>query len=373
MQKNSIALMVMGICLIFFILGCEQEPTQPSPSPGLDSAKDIPRPAGKSETGAALRFYNWEDYTGEHTIEKFTEFTGIGVHLETFDDDEVVLGALQSGAIKVDLIVVSESMAREMHKAKLIQAVDYAVIANSKHIKPEYIPEADNSGNRFWVPYLWGYTGMAVNTKYIKDTYHSWSLLWDPKYENKLAMLNNTFETSAAAAKKLGYQVNPTLEQLEEVEAELLAQKELLVGYLSVGEIMDGLRDESIWAAQIYNGDGMVLADENEDIEFVNVREGMALWIDVFVIPRDAPHPELAHAFIDFLHTPKILADIAAEFWYASTNETAEQYMPAEVLQAEEVYPSEKILEKSEFFGDMGSPESVRKRLQIWSMLMRKQ
>lgn len=356
------------VCFSVVHYGCDQEK-----KPGSDiqqEKKDLSGQTQSSEDGDVLRFYNWEDYTGTGTIEKFKEQNGIDVHLETFADDEAILGALQSGAVEADLIVVSQSLALEMLKAKLLQPIDYTKIPNSTYLKTEFIPQPDNNGQRYWVPYLWGTTGIVVNTKFITDDYRTWAVLWEPRYKGKVAMLNNGFEVTAAAAKKMGYSVNPTVRQLDEVSTALFAQKELVAGYFSSVKIIELMRNESIWAAQIYNGDGLSIADESEDIQFVNPREGMALWIDVLIIPRNADNPQLAHAFIDFIHTPEILGAIASEYWFASTNSGAEQYMSPEVLEADEVYPPEGILEKSELFNEMGGGESVRRRVQIWSKLM---
>ena len=364
MSMRGFAILTLLFCCCLLSIGCEREQVT-----SADNRSDTSQTKETIGPDEPLRFYNWEDYIGSETIEKFTQTTGIALHLQTFEDDEAIIGALQSGAISADVIVVSRSLAMEMSRAKLLQAIDYRKIPNSIHFKEQFTPEMDQQGNRYWVPYLWGTTGIVVNTDHVVGDYESWAVLWEPQYKGRIAMLNNAFEVTAAAAKLLGYPINPTEQQLDTVAQVLTEQKELLAGYLSPTAIMDKMRDGTLWAAQIYNGDGLVVADEFENVRFVAPREGTALWVDVFVIPRNAANPEKAHAFINFIHTPQIMGSIATEFWYASTNSAAEQYMSAEVLQAEEVYPPEEILEKSEFFQQMGSDDSVRRRVQIWSML----
>lgn len=362
---NSWMKLGLRICCAALIVfsGCEQQPEK--------EAVQTDQHNGSAQTKETrIIFYNWDEYIGEKTLDNFVQATGISVELKTYDDEEFILGALQSGAISADIVVVSQSLAQEMGKAKLLQSIDYQKLPNTSYLKTEYVPALDKDGQRFWVPYLWGITGLVINSKYVTGDINSWSVLFDNRYAGKVGMLNNVFEVVAAASKMLGYGVNPTSVELDDIGRLLMAQKKLVHGYYGPGVIMEMMKDERLWLAQLYNGDGLVLADETDDIQFVTPQEGTAIWVDVFVIPQGAKNIDQALQFINYIHTPQVLGKIASELWFASTNIAAEQYMEPHVLQADEVYPSPQILAKSEFFNDMGMADSVRKRMQIWSDLM---
>ena len=320
-----------------------------------------------------LVLYNWEDYIGSRTLSSFEEQTGIKVQLFTYEDDEEVISGIQSGSINPDLVILSESLAREMQTARLLKVINSAEVPNLVHINGEKFKITFDSGHDYHdhiVPYFVGTTGLAVNTRFIPDGYRSWNILWDKRLKGKIAMLNNPFEVAGAASKLLGFPLNPLPEQLPFVRDKLLEQKPLLAGYYDAVTLSSMLVEEEIWAAQIYSGDGLIASELNEDIAFVIPEEGCAIWMDVFIIPQGAENVAQAHKFINYVHEPAVNAEIASELWVKTLNSAAEKYIDPEVIDSPKVNPPDEIIALCEFFGDMGAAESVRGRLQIWSELL---
>ncbi|MBW2646069.1 MAG: spermidine/putrescine ABC transporter substrate-binding protein [Deltaproteobacteria bacterium] len=350
--------------LIFFvstllIVGCSQEP---------DKAETQQTPVVKKMKGRTLNLYNWEEYIGSKTLENFEKETGIHVNEITFEDEEDMLGAVQSDLAAFDLVVSSDDLVREMRVAKILARLDYSKIPNFKHIAKKYRNMPCDPEQKYTVPYLTGTTGMAINKKYIKDDADSWKVLFDKRYKGKLAMLNNSFEVVAAASKSLGYSINITSpEKMDIVRKLLLEQKPLLQGYCDTETLKDLLVHEKVWAVQIYSGEGLVAADENENLEYVIPKEGAPVWVDFFVMPRDAKHKEEAHMFLNYVLRPEVNASIASELWYATPNEAAEPLMDPEVLNSKSVYPPAEVMERCEFFEDTG--KATRFIAPIWSDL----
>jgi len=219
------------------------------------------------------------------------------------------------------------------------------------------------------IPYMWGTTGIAVNRKYIKETEDSWSILWNPKYKGKIAMLDNSWEVIGAALKYLGYSGNSTnLEELEEARELLLEQKPILRGYEDCVSTRDELIEENLWAVHQYSGEGAFAADENENVEYIIPEEGGFLWIDNVMIPKDSPHKYTAEVFINFILRPQISADIANYLWYANTNEAAAEFTDQEILDAPSIYPSEEVLSRCELFVDIGGAAEAKYN-EIWAEL----
>jgi spermidine/putrescine transport system substrate-binding protein len=323
-----------------------------------------------TEDAAALQFFNWEDYIGEHTIEDFTKATGIPVSLTTFADSEELLGIIQSDFSRVDLAIVSGDTAREMVDAKLLAKVDYSKIPNFKYIDATYRHPPYDPGQQYTVPYLMGTTGFMINTKLILHYTKSWNMLWDERYKGKIGMLNNGWEVIAAALKKLGYSINTrNLGQIREAEQILLEQKPLVAGYLSPTKLIDMMVSEELWLAQSYSGDAMVAAGRNKDLVFVNPVEGGARWIDVFVISRMGKHRDEAHEFINYILTPKVMGRIASEMWYATPNGAATRFMSSDVLESDSIYPLPETLKKFEFFRENSDPQANRYEIRIWAEL----
>ncbi|SDB03107.1 spermidine/putrescine transport system substrate-binding protein [Desulfonatronum thiosulfatophilum] len=317
-----------------------------------------------------LVLYNWEEYMGEETLWKFEQATGIEVEERTYEDEEEVLGALQSGSLNADLIILSSSTAREMAGARLLSPLDMDLLPNLRHLDPQALVQDKPMNQRYHVPYLMGYTGVAVDTRHYHEPPDSWRVLWDSRLKGKMAMLNNPFEVIGAASMMLGYPLNPEMEHMEAIREALLEQKPLLVDYLHDTAIMHQLGSGDLWAAQSYSSDALRAMEENPYLQFGFPEEGCTAWVDVFVLPLMSRNPEAAHAFIDFVHTPEIMAEIASELWSATPNLAAREFMDPEVLNSPVVHPPANIMDKCYYFGNLGDPETVGLRMKLWAELL---
>jgi len=276
--------------------------------------------------------------------------------------------AVQSNPGKWDVTVASDGVVRDMIGMKLLAPLDLENIPNLKNVGEDYLNPVYDPGNAYSVPYMWGTTGIAVNRKYVKETEDSWSILWNPKYKGKIAMLDNAYEVIGAALKYLGYPGNSTnLEELEEARKLLLEQKPILRGYEDCVTTRDDQIEEKLWAVHQYSGEGAFVADENEDVEYIIPKEGGFLWVDNLMIPKDSPHKYTAEVFINFILRPQVSAKIANYLWYANTNEAAAEFTDQEILDAPSIYPSEEVLARCELFVDLGPTEA--KYNEIWAEL----
>ncbi len=333
--------------------------------------------AEKNKPSKSLNVYNWEDYFGTTTLEDFEKKFGVKVHLETFEDEEEMISELQSHPEKHDVVITSDDTVRELIEMRLLAEIDLDNTANIKNIDNKFKNPLYDPGNRHSVPYLWGTTGIAVNRTFIKEQVDSWSVLWNPKYKGKIAMLNNPDEVVGAVLKYLGYPLNTTdPSKLEAGRQKLLEQKPLLAGYLDPIEIRDKLVSNKLWAAQIYSGEGMFSVDKNEAVEYFFPKEGAAIWVDCLCIPRDAKHKYTAELFINYILDPEVSAKIVNHLWYANCNIAARPFTEKEILESPSLYPSEEVLKKCEFFKPVGTEKEVRRAEEItnkiWSELQLK-
>jgi spermidine/putrescine transport system substrate-binding protein len=335
----------------------------------MPKVTEIPAKTLENKT---LVLYNWEEYIGSKTLENFEKETGIHVQELFYQDEEEMLGAVQSDLKAYDLVVASGDLVREMKEAKILAQLDFSKIPNFKYISKQYINGSYDPEQKYSIPYLWGTTGMVVNTKYIKKDTDSWQVLFNKRYKGKIAMLNDPFDVMAAASKLLGYSINDTSnEHFTKMKPMLHEQKPLLQGYLDVITIRNLLIEEKLWAAQIYSGEGLVAVDENENLAYVIPKEGAPIWVDHFAVPRHAQHKEAAHIFLNYILRPEVNAAIASELWYATPNEAATPHMDPEVTQSASVYPTSDIRARCEFYKNLG--EATPTFTRIWSDLLAKQ
>jgi spermidine/putrescine transport system permease protein len=187
--------------------------------------------------------------------------------------------------------------------------------------------------------------------------------------QGRIGMLNNPFEVAAVAGKLLGYGVNPRSEQMPMVREKLIGQKTLLAGYFGPIEAVDKTVSGELVIAQAYSGDAMLGLRKNRDLRYIVPVEGCVSWMDSFAVPKGSPNQEEAHLFIDYIQRPEIIAGISSKLWYATPNLAARQLVDPQVLRSEAVYPPGDVLNRCEFFRDMGDGESVRRRLELWAEL----
>jgi spermidine/putrescine-binding protein len=302
-------------------------------------------------------------------LKNFKKETGIRVTEIYFDDEEEMLGSVQSDLAAYDLVVTSDDTIREMREAKMLSQLDMTQIPNIKNVDEKYLNTAWDPEQIYSIPYMWGTTGMVVNKKYIKEDWDSWSVLFDQRYKGKIAMLNNPFEVTAAVCKMLGLSINTTdPNDFEQVRDILIKQKPIIRGYSDALTNQELIIDGELWAAQIYSGEGLVAVDENDDLVYVIPREGASVWVDCFVMPRDAQHKEEAHIFLNYILRPAVNASIASEIWYATTNREAIPLMDPEVVKSLSVYPPDEVIARTDFFIDIGEASNMYNKL--WAELM---
>ena len=333
---------------------------------GCDSPKPEPQ-----RSNATLIMWNWPNYMTSDALDGFERETGIKVEQRIFGDEEVLLGAMQGTDFQADFFIVSESMARELIQARVVDALDPALIPNLRHIEKASLAQSYHEGRLYGAPYLSGTTGVAVNVKHVPEGADSWTILWDESLSGRIAMLGNNFEVVAAASMKLGYGIVPaTEEQFAAVEAELMRQRPLLKGYLDIDELAEGLADGEIWAAQIYSGDALGAMEKNPDLRYFVPREGATRWTDMIMLHRASRHPKEVHAFIDYLHRPEVMARLSEELYCATTNFEARALVSKEILADHGVYPPSEVLARCSFMpATPPSDTSARRTSELWNAL----
>jgi spermidine/putrescine transport system permease protein len=363
-QKSFFVGTVLTIVLGSILAGCSssqqtassQEKTVNQATSGLEEKLD-----------SELNVFNWSNYLPQSVIDKFEKKYGVRVNYNTYASNEEMLAKIGLRSTGFDIAVASDYMVDIMRKQKLIQEIDMTKIPNFKNIGDEYKNLSFDPGNKYTVPYMWGDAMIAVNTDKVKDPIKGYKDLWNPKLKNSLVVLDDQRALIGAALKTLGHSMNETdpkvLEQAKVELKKLLpnikafdsdSPKTLLIN----GEASVGL----IWGAE-----ASLAKKENPKIQFVLPEEGMYLWQDNFVIPKDAPHKKTAEAFINFILDVENSAEISKTLPYANPNMEARKLLDKSALEDISVYPPKEDLAKGEHLQDLGETTKIYDR--IWSEL----
>ncbi len=311
-----------------------------------------------------LNIYNWSDYIAEDTIEKFEQETGIKVNYDVFDSNEILEAKLLTGGSGYDIVVPSASFLERQIKAGLFQKLDKSKLPNLKNLDQEImkVVQGADPDNQYAIVYMWGTTGFGYNVNMIKERMEgapvdSWDMIFDPEIVSKFAdcgviLLDTADEVIPAALKYLG------LDPLSEDENDLKAAQQLLdnirpyIRSFNNSQYISDLANGDICLAHGYSGDILQArdrADEAErgvEINYTIPKEGAVIWFDMMAIPVDAPHPDNAHKFINFIMQPQIAADISNYVWYANANKASYDLIDEEIVNDEGIYPSEEVKSK---------------------------
>jgi spermidine/putrescine transport system substrate-binding protein len=317
------------------------------------------------QLSSELNIYNWEDYFGENTLEDFEKEFGVKVNLVTFEDEYEILHG-ETNLSEYDLIIISDDLTKDMIELDLLAKIKKGNIPNLKYIDEKCVRE---DSEKYVVPYFFGTTGLAFNTKYLPEDTNSWDVLWNAKYSGKIGILNNPSEAIGMAAKYVGLPLIPQTEfQLKKVEQFLLSQRLLFDNYKSETTILNELISEELWAAHIYDSVAKLAMEENENIKYVIPKEGGAQWVDNFVIVKDAKNKYTAETFINYILDYEVNKDITE---YQIAYSCNEEVMGSIDLESLEEIP-ESSLKFLEYFSDYDETEEVKVlKEELWRGLIR--
>lgn len=248
--------------------------------------------------------YNWGEYIDPDTLDMFEKETGIQVIYDEFDTNETMYPKVEAGASNYDVVCPSDYMIQKMIDNDLLQELNWDNIPNARaNIGAQYYEqsEAFDPGNRYAVPYCWGTVGILYNKTMVDEPVTSWSILWNEKYADSILMQDSVRDLFMVGLKSLGYSMNSTDEkELNEAKELLIQQKPLVQAYV-IDQVRDKMIGNEAALGVIYSGEAIFTQRENPDLEYVIPKEGTNVWIDSWVIPKNAENVENAEKFIDFM------------------------------------------------------------------------
>ena len=333
-----------------------------------------------------VNVYNWSDYIDDTVLEDFTKETGIKVVYDVYDNNDIVETKLLAGNSGYDIVVPTDSnMAREI-KAGTLQKLDKSKIPNLSHMWPLIMKrlEAYDPGNEYAVDYMWGTTGLGYNEEKVNERIpdaptNSWALLFDPQYASKLAdcgihVLDAPEDVLQSALAYLG--LPPDSKDPADIEkaGELLQKVRPYIQKFHSSEYINALANGDICLALGYSGDifqasdRAAEADNGVTVDYIIPKEGALMWFDSMVIPKDAPHPDAAHQFINFMMRPEIAARNSNYVFYANGNIDSQDLLSEDVAGDPAIYPDQETLDRL-FTSTTYDPKIQRIVTRLWTSL----
>ena len=372
-------------CMLLSACGSGDEPTTstasaPAPTPATASA---PAPGGEDKV---LNIYNWSDYIAEDTIANFEKETGIKVRYDVFDSNEVLEAKLLAGNTGYDIVVPSAHFVARQIQAGLFQPLDKTKLPNYQNLDPDAMKvlAGYDPGNEHIIPWMWGTTGIGYNVAKIKERMpdapvDSWKMLFDPTIVSKfkdcgVVLLDASSEVFPSALRYLGLPTDSqSADDLAKVE-ELVMKVRPSIKYFHSSQYVNDLANGEICLVLGWSGDVFIARDRaaeaqnGNEIAYSVPREGALMWFDTMAIPKDAPHADNAHKFIDYILRPEVVAAITNYVNYPNANAASLPFVKDEIKNDESVYPNPET-RKNLFPNVVNTPEYDRLATRTWTRI----
>ncbi|MEO8492925.1 polyamine ABC transporter substrate-binding protein [Pseudomonas sp.] len=317
------------------------------------------------QAAPTVHIYNWSDYIGPETLANFEKATGIKPVYDVFDSNETLEGKLLAGRTGYDVVVPSNHFLGKQIKAGAFQKLDKSLLTNYSNLDPALLKrlEKNDPGNQYSVPYLWGTNGIGYNVDKVKevlgiDHIDSWAVLFEPENMKKLATCGVSFMDSAdemlpAVLNYMGLNPNSTNPDDYKKAEEKLLKVRPYVTYFHSSKYISDLANGNICVAAGFSGDVFQAkaraaeAGKGVNIAYAIPKEGGNLWFDVLAIPADATNVKEAHAYINYLLQPEVIAQVSDYVGYANPNPGADKLMEQSIRTNAAVYPPQAVLDRT--------------------------
>lgn len=311
-----------------------------------------------------LHVYTWADYVSPEVVAKFEKAEGCKVVIDTFDSNETMFAKIKAGAKGYDLIFPTSYMIQVMEQEGLLMDLDHGKLTNLKNIDAGILAKVHDRTMKRSVPYTLGYAVIAYRIDKVKDPAASWAMFDRADLNKRITLLDDMRETIGAALKSLGYSIN-TVD-----DAQLAAAKEVLLRWKKHAAKFDNegykasLDSGEFRAVHGYSGDLFQVAQENKKVGILIPKEGVTASCDEMVIPKTAPHADLALKLINFLLDPAIAAENMESIGYLCPNTEGLKKVKGAFLKNPAVTIPDDLKAKCEVIQDLGP--DLAKYTKIW-------
>ena len=380
-------LLVSALTTLFFFF-CGGSNNQAAENKDAGNAAASGAQASALPATDKLNVYIWSDYVDPATLDAFKQENKIDVRYDNYDSNETLEAKVLTGKSGYDLVGPSIANVARQIKAGAYQPVDKNLIPNYKDIDPELLKLMDqvDPGNKYAVPYFWGINTIGINKEQVlkalgtdKLPDNAWDLVFNPEYTSKLKSCGISFfdsptEQYPLVLKYMGK--DPNSDKTEDLQAANDTLKKVrgdVKRFSSSGYIDDMARGD-LCIAIGYGGDLNIAkkraaeAKNGVNLEVLTPKTGVGIWIDSFMIPKDAANVANAHKYINYTLDAKVAAKNGDFVTYAPASKPARDLMDKTYSQDLSIFPSDEVKANS-FVVLPKPPEAIKLQTRLWQQL----
>lgn len=344
-------------------------------------------PAAAGPEPKVLNLYIWNDYLAPDTVSNFEKETGIRVSVSNYGSNEELDSKLAPGRSGYDVVVPSASFYERQIRAGYYRKLDKALLPNLKNMDPDLQRRlaTHDPGNEHAVLHMWGTTGIGYNVRKVAEIdphapTDSFRMVFDPAVARNfqkcgIAVLDSASEMFKMVLSYMGKDANAQNPDDLRAAADLMTKFRPYLRYVDTQRMVSDLANGEICVAIGYSGDilqARTRARENQtgqQIAYSIPKEGSIIWLDSYLIPKDAPHPLNAHLFINYMLRPEVIAAVSNTTSYANGNLAAAAYVRPEVLHDPNIYPPPEV--RARLVQDLAdSQQTTRLITRLWTRFM---
>ena len=343
------------------------------------AAAESSAPAASSDGGASaapsyeiekqLYMYNWSDYVSPTNIDKFKAQFGVEkFQYDTFANNEELLAKFQAGASGYDIAAPTAEYTPALVDGGYIQKIDWSRVPNAQYIDAAFKGLNWDPKDEYQLPKDFGTTGILYRSKLVSEPVESWQNLYDltvGKYSGKTVFVDSMGDVFIMPLKMIGASLNSTDSgELEQARTILLDLAPHILA-LDSDTYQDKLASEEAALCLGWTGPIVALRADpaTADIKYVVPSEGSLFWLDTWVLVTNAPNPNAAYAFLNFIQDPEVQAEETNYNGYGSPNDEAKKYIDPAVLADPAIFPPDDVMSKLEGAIDLSSDQH---RIDIW-------
>jgi len=324
-----------------------------------------------------LNIYNWADYIGENTIANFEKEYNVKVRYDTYDGDETLEAKLVIGNTGYDIVFPSAAFFARQIKSGIYMKLDRSKLTNWSNLDQWVLQQeaTHDPGNAHAVPYMWGTNGFTYNVDMIKERMpdapvDSLRMIFDPEVVSKfedcgVSFLDSPTDVIPLALAYMGK--DPTSQNPDDIVAatEMLMKVRPYIKAFDSQQYLNALPNGDRCIAMTWSGDYAVAAARAEEaglkinLAYTVPKEGSNIWFDAMLIPKDAPNPENAHLFLNYMLRPEVIAECTNYTYYANSNKASLPLILPEIVDDPAIYPDEET--KKRMFPSVVRDEAVQR------------
>lgn len=298
-----------------------------------------------------LHIYTWANYANEALLQGFTTQTGIRVLSDVFDSNETMLAKmLAGGGGAYSVISPSDYMVKRMVNQELLQVLDHNRLLGLESLLKRFQSPTYDRGNVHSIPISWGTTGLIYNAEKLQQPPEDWQYLWDNREQlaRRITLLSDVREVMGAALRMLGYSYNSQdPDQIQQAYTKLVELKPAIASFTS-----DAWRNQIVTGdlliAMSYSPDAVELTKQYPYLKYVIPRSGTSVWTDTMVIPKSAPNPEGAYAWLNYVLQPSVAVEISKQLNFATPSQAVLDRLPASLRENPILFPPDTLLANCE-------------------------